>query len=300
MRKLLLIVAAVAVIVAIPAVALGQPGGGPGANGRGGDHPRADNVWPPGPGGPGGDIDGLKVFYLRGEVASVDAAAGTITANVVCLNHGPGFGGRGPGGPGRHHYDEHGDDDAQQPSQPRQVTFKTDADTEVYLGEDEGTLSDLKPGDSIAVAIVADSDATRDEVLATPAFAVYVNKRPSQYGFAGKVTATDTAAKTLTVKVRYATRNIRSQLDQADSRTLTFTTDDATLFKTGSPDGTLADIKVDDVVAVGIKGAKGASLSDVLATPASVVYELKHPRPASHKRLSRLAQKAAHRAGSRL
>src|SRR3954447_11984411 len=81
-RKVLLIVAATAALVAVPAVAVGYPGGGPGGNG-GGDHPRADNVWPPGADGPG-DVAGLKVFYVRGEVVSVDTAAGTITANVVC------------------------------------------------------------------------------------------------------------------------------------------------------------------------------------------------------------------------
>src|SRR5262245_10426176 len=82
-RKLLLAVVVLALAAAIPAVAFGH--GGPGDDGQG-NLPGPENAWPPGPGGAGGEIDGMKVFYLRGEVVSVDTAAGTITANVVCLN----------------------------------------------------------------------------------------------------------------------------------------------------------------------------------------------------------------------
>jgi hypothetical protein len=164
-----------------------------------------------------------------------------------------------------------------------------DDNTAIYRNGEDAALTDIQPGDSVGVAIDAPAGSTPDQVLATPAFIVAAYSQTAFYGFAGRVTQTDTTAGTVTVAVRRATPNAQGLLSNPGPTLLTFVTDEDTRFL-GAQD--LDSVKVGDVVGVGLEAAAGISKDQLLATPASFVLDL-HGRKRSARSLERLSKTAA-------
>jgi Domain of unknown function (DUF5666) len=156
----------------------------------------------------------------------------------------------------------------------RRLTFKTDADTAFYRNGDEATLSAIQPGDTIAIALLADEDMTEEEILAEPAWVVSAYGASTSYGFAGRITATDTAAGTLTVDVKRATKNGKAVLTGLGSNTVTFATGTNTRITRNGKKVALSDLQVGDLAAVGIRAGKSATPQEVVGTPATSVLAL--------------------------
>ncbi len=254
MRRLTIALLALAALAlsASTALAHGGPGGGPGGErGFGGE----------GFGGQAAD----RAFHFHGTVVSVDADAKTVSVKLAT---------------------RHGDDDSS--STPQTVTVKTDEDTLVVKDGKEATLGDLAAGDGVDAAIVADGGSTQDEVLANAAYILRATSPQSLYGFAGSVTAVDSDAGTLTLKVKYATKAARALIGAGNSPELTFkvTGDTECHLNRRSRGIDLEDIDVGDLAAVAILAPKGSSLDDVLAEPAEATFGLTGSRKAL-RRLSR-------------
>lgn len=309
-RFIPLLLALFAALLLAPAALAGesgsQPQGPPGGDPQG-EHP---SFGPPPLGFPG---LGLRVF--RGEVLSVDAEQGTITALVAPGRHpgkrpprhqGPGGdegdrpgGDRpGPGGP-------QGGPAKNRRNRPplRKVTFHTDEDTTVLRNGEEAQVGELQEGDLLMVAIEAEPGSSIEEILATPAWFVSAYGRPAFYGFGGKVTGVNTEGGTLTLEVRRATRAARQALREAGverGSEVTFLTSEDTRIVVDGDHGELGGIEPGDHAGVGIMAAKGASLEELQGTPASIVLASKHKRagPAA-SRLARRAARAARRAHRR-
>jgi hypothetical protein len=251
MRRLTIAVLALAALALSAATALAHRGpGGPG------EGPPGEGLQ--GPGGPEGDGPGAgeRAFHFHGTVVSVDTAARTIQLKLA---------------EPRHEYGDDGDDDT-----PTVVTIKTDDDTAIVKDRKEATLADLKAGDGVDAAIVADGASTRDEALANAAWTVRAESPKSLYGFAGSVTAVDEDAHKITIKVKYATVAARALIGAGNSPELTFTVGNGTRcglnhHRRGID---LEDIDVGDLAAVVVFAPKGSTLETVLATPAKATFGL--------------------------
>jgi hypothetical protein len=207
-------------------------------------------------GGPAGEGSGAgeRPFGFHGTVVSVDTAARTIQVKLA---------------EPRHEYA--GDDD----DALTVVTIKTD-DTAIVKDRKEATLADLKVGDGIDAQIPAEGAPTREEALANPAWIVRAESPKSLYGFAGSVTAVDTDANKITVKVRYATVAARALIGAGQSPELTFTLGDGTQcgLNRRRRGIDLEDIDVGDLAAVVVSAPQGSTLEAVLATPAQATFGL--------------------------
>ncbi len=267
-----------------------------------------------------GDAFSEVTIHAKGTVVSVDATTGVVTANVKLprwlavpaevatpdVGSGSGdeyavapepSGQRRGRGNGRRSYASR----ASASSRERVVTrvaLNTDADTLVIREGSEATVADLLAGDQIDVAIIADRSLTPAEILATPAWSIVAKAAIVQkilYGFAGKVTAIDLAAGTVTLDVKYATKSARAAIG-AGTKSITFLTDTNTdVFKGGVAVG-LADIATGDLVGVGVRAAKGSTQEQLVATPARTVVALAtKPATAAKSRLAlqRLGARAA-------
>lgn len=289
MRRSFALVAALALGLALPAAAVARPGqdGAPQQNGtsQSDDSAQTDGSTPSedstrsGEGRQGagdfGDCMGRNGWQsnfgadfnnYRGTVVSVDTATGSVTATV-----------RG-----------------------ESVTFTTDDDTTFYRNGEDATIADLKAGDRIEVLILADEGTSEADALASPAWSVsaYTAKNASAYSFAGKVTSLGDG--TISVKLRYATPAARTALGATvKGKTLTFATSDTTQFEIRNQKGAFSDVAVGDLVAIGIGGSAGASLEEILATPADAVLDLKKKSSStSTSATTSLAYKAAKKARS--
>ena len=262
--------------------------------------------------GDGPSNDGPDVQVFRGTVVSTDATAGTVTATVTTGHHGGrghhGHHGFGPGGPfgggfgqgpgsgsgdtgttdtnsgdagsdsfrsaggtgSGHHCDAAVGNDT---SATQTITFKTDADTKVTRNGDDATLDQLQAGDAVLVAIVFDP-STGGTVTDQPAWMVAAYTKASFYGFAGKVTGVDETAKTITLQVAKTTKNAKAALAEDSDGEITFLTDANTRFSKAGDKVSLSDIAVGDSAGIGIKAAPTATLAEITATPASVVFDV--------------------------
>jgi hypothetical protein len=144
----------------------------------------------------------------------------------------------------------------------------------VYRNGDESTLSAIQPGDTIAIALLADQDMTEEEILAEPAWVVSAYGASTSYGFAGRITATDTTAGTLTVDVKRATKNGKTVLTGLGSTTVAFVTGTNTRITRNGKKVALSDLQVGDLAAVGIRAGKSATPQEVVGTPATSVLAL--------------------------
>ena len=254
MRRLTIAVLALAALALSAATAFAYPGG-PGGPEGGQQGAQGGPEGQQGPRGPQGEGFGAgeRPFHFHGTVVSVDTDAKTIQLKL-------------PPRP-------HGDDDA---SASNVVTIKTDDDTAIVKDRKEATLADLKAGDGVDAQIVAEGASTREEALANPAWVVRAESPKSLYGFAGSVTAVDTDANKITIKVKYATVAARALIGAGQSPELTFTVGN------GARCGLnhrrrgieLEDIDVGDLAAVVVFAPKGSTLEAVLATPAKATFGL--------------------------
>jgi hypothetical protein len=241
---------------ATTALGHGGPGGGPGGG------PRGEGLG--GPGGPG-DSPGERAFHFHGTVVSTDTDAKTVTVK--------------PAQRGDHHGDESDSDT------PETVTIKTDEDTLVLRDGKEATLADLKAGDGVDAAIVADGGTSPADALNNAAYVVRAQSPKSLFGFAGAVTAVDTDAGKLTIKVKYATKAARALIGAGATPELTFTIGDDTEchLNRRSRGIDLSDIDVGDLAAVAVLAPKGSTLDEVLATPAQATFGLTGSKAALRK-----------------
>ena len=181
------------------------------------------------------------------------------------------------------------------------MTFTTDADTLVVRDGVEAKVTDLQPADRIDVAIVTEDASSFEEVLATPVWIVLARAAKVKtvlFGFAGRVTALDAAAKTVTVDVKYATKSARAAIGPQGPTccVIAFLTDPKTDIRKGGEFVGLDTLVVGDLVGVGIRAPKGSLLPAVQLIPARTIVALAHP-PATavqaRRALKRLGARAA-------
>ena len=134
---------------------------------------------------------------------------------------------------------------------------------------------------------------TEAEILAEPAWVVSAYSSSTSYGFAGKITATDTTAGTLTVDVKKATKNGKTVLAGLGTTTVTFTTGTNTAITRNGKKVALADLQVGDLAAVGIRAGKSATPQEVVGTPASSVLALSKSKSATTSAMKWAARAAS-------
>lgn len=233
---------------------------------------------------------GSDIHVVAGVVASVDATGNTLSVTLRGCRDVPGpmgHGRRDDAGDG-----DHGDDD----DVPTNVTVKADADTLIVRNGQEAVLGDIKAGDKVMAEIATEEDTTFAEALASPAWLIVAKGAKPKltfYGFGGRIVSVDAATGKVTVNVRTATISARRLLG-AGARELVFTVDDDTMIlKRGRAD--IGDLAANDIVGVGIRAAKGATLDAVVATPAKRVMALSPVSSATsaRKAMRRLSLRAA-------
>jgi hypothetical protein len=235
-------------------------------------------------GGPG-DGGGQRVV-VAGTIVSVDAAHNSFVANAYIVQRDePPQGDDAPGGPPDGDQGGTGDEDGQaqgdsvrhdseenQPT-PTQVTIGTDpTSTKFRVGDEDGTISDLAAGQRfVAMFNGSPTEDITTLVQNNPPIGVMAETPPAPkqlYAFVGTVTAVDTTAGTVTVNV---TNTVPSGLVPAASNPATFTIGGDTLILGGSSGsglswGSLSNVSVGDVVAGGLIGTSGETLSQVEST----------------------------------
>jgi hypothetical protein len=135
--------------------------------------------------------------------------------------------------------------------------------------------------------------------VAGPALAVYAHSAPAQrqlYAFVGTVSAVDTTAGTVMVQV---SNTVPSGLVPAGSNPATFMVSDSTMVLGGSATnglfgGSLASVSSGDIVAGGLIGTAGETLSQVESTPLQVLVDF--PASAAPMTKSSMRRQARRRA----
>lgn len=289
-----------ALLAAVPLAAAHGGGfgdrGGPGAASGLGEAPgQAFDVGLPGPprgwwGEHGGEApDGTSdIHVVAGTVASVDATGNTLSVTLRgCRN-------ADPASTSSHRGSEDGNDG----TVPSNVTVKADADTLIVRNGKEAALGDLAAGDRVAAEIATDGDTTLEQALDTPAWLIVAKSAVAKqafYGFGGSIVSVDTASSKVTVNVTKATASARKLLG-AGAKELTFTADASTFILKGGAKVGIGDLAAGDLVGVGIRAAKAATLDDVVATPAKRILALSSSTSASSARKARAARRLALRA----
>lgn len=200
--------------------------------------------------------------FLAGKIVSVDASAGTVTADVRIVPQAP-----QPLGP------------PPSADPPQRVTITTDASTKVRLDDHVATVAQLGPGDELTAGFSAPPGSSLQEILAGPALGIYARSPRAFYGFVGTVTAVDPGAGTLSVNVLRTTPAAGALLGSAGGAPLTFDVGPDTLVLAlpgGISHGTdgLGGVSVGDVVAAGYLVRPVSSLADLLAQPLWVLVDV--------------------------
>jgi hypothetical protein len=228
---------------------------------------------------------------VAGTIVSVDATHGTFVANAFVVpaetgneeqqdgsfgsGEGSGFGSSGGSGSGGH-----GDASDLGGATPTttQVTITTDANTKIQVNEQDSTVAGLAAGQKFYALFKGATTDPITTLVQNPALAVFARTAPKPhqlYAFVGTVTAVDTTAGTVTVNV---SRSLPSSLVPTGSPPVTFTVGPDTLVLGGSSaalfGATLADVSVGDIVAGGLIGDGGLTLTQVQATPLRVLLDL--------------------------
>jgi hypothetical protein len=228
------------------------------------------------------------IHVVAGTVASVDATGNTLAVTLRgCRNADPASTSSHRGG--------RGDDDG---GVPKNVTVKADADTLIVRNGKEAALGEIVAGDKVAAEIATEEDTTLEQALATPAWLIVAKSaavKQTFYGFGGSIVSVDGANSKVTVNVTKATASARKLLG-AGAKQLVFTVDAKTFILKGGSKVAIGDLAAGDLVGVGIRAAKTATLDDVVATPAKRILALNSTTSASSARKARAARRLALRA----
>ncbi|MGH2871652.1 MAG: hypothetical protein ACRDL5_04225 [Solirubrobacteraceae bacterium] len=241
---------------------------------------------------------GTPTVAVFGTILSVDQAQGSFVADAVVpgcggfggkggvacagddVGHGDGAGqpgDRGHGGPWQPQARFHGDwlRPAMQPAAATQVTITTNTSTKVKVDGRAESVAQLAQGDRFVALLAGSRGDSLQTLVSNPAVAVYAHTPPANrqlYAFVGTVTAVNPAASgggTIGVQV---TESIPSGLVPAASNPATFTISTQTLVLGGSDanglfGGSINDFAIGDVVAGGLIGTSGETLTQVESTP---------------------------------
>jgi hypothetical protein len=228
------------------------------------------------------------VASVAGTVVSSDATDGTFVADAVVLT--PRDGARR----GDHRVaDRSGRDSnvtrradhASRTTRPAttEVTITTDSGTKLELNHHDGTAGDLVAGEKFVATFNGVASDSIQTLVSNPALRVSA-RMPREahglYAFVGMVTAVDATAGNVTVDV---TRSRPSDLVLPGSEPVSFTVGPDTKIKGGAELGgplgaSLGDVSVGDVVAGGVIGDPGLSLSQVETAPLKVLVDLRAGR----------------------
>ena len=234
----------------------------------------AASAHPPGSGwgrwgGGGAQPSATPVVAVAGTITGVDPSAGTFTANAFVPQ-----GVRGDWARGRPHARP---GTATAPA-TTPVTISTDGSTHFRVNGQSGTISGLAKGQRFVALFSGTPQDSLQTLVAGPALAVSAHTAPAPrqlYAFVGTVKSVDTTAGTLTVEVA---ESVPSGLVPAASNPATFTISTNTLVLGGSSGdgllgGSLGDVNTGDVVAGGMIGTAGETLSQVESTPLQVLVD---------------------------
>jgi hypothetical protein len=248
-------------------------------------------------GGQGGDDNGpgMNGIPVVGTVVSTPTADSFVANAYIPTqgmgdqgSQGPGDFGQGGSGQGSGSGSGSGfggdiakDDDTGGGTPPTttQVTITTNASTKIEVNDSTGTVTDMKPGDHFFALFTGSPTDTIQTLTANPALAVFDHTAPPApqvYAFVGSVTGTDTTAGTVTLTV---TRAFPSSLAAASS-SVTLTVSSDTLILGGSANSgglfgnTLSDVSTGDIVAGGLIGPSGETLTQVESSPLRVLLDL--------------------------
>jgi hypothetical protein len=160
-----------------------------------------------------------------------------------------------------------------------QVTITTYSGTKLKLNHQDGTVGDLVAGDRFVARLSGSPGDSIQTLVSNPALRVSASTPPKAhqlYAFVGRVTAVDTTAGNVTVDV---TRSRPSDLVPSGSAPLSFTVGSDTLIRRGTGlrrllGASLGDVSVGDIVAGGVIGDSGLTLSQVESTPLKVLLDL--------------------------
>jgi hypothetical protein len=161
-----------------------------------------------------------------------------------------------------------------------QVTITTDSSTKVKINGKTATVPELVAGAKFIALFKGSNSDSIQTLVANPAVAVYARTPRQLYAFVGSVTAVDTKAGTVTVDV---TRSLPGSLVPSGSPAAPFTVGPNTLILGGTKlfGGSLSDVSVGDIVAGGLIGQAGQTLTQVEALPLAVLLDLPAPSSAS-------------------
>jgi len=224
------------------------------------------------------------VVAVAGTVVSVDPSASSFVASAfVPSGDGPGWGhhdgpgdGGPQGGPGRF-----GDDFAQPwgtAPTSQQVTITTNGATTFRVNGQTGTISVLAAGDRFVSLFSSSPGASLQTLVASPALSVFAHTPPAQrqlYAFVGTVSAVNASADTVSVQV---TNSVPAGLVGSADNPATFTLSPQTLVLGGATTnglfgGSVSDLAVGDVVAGGLAGTTGETLTQVESSPLQVLID---------------------------
>ena len=172
------------------------------------------------------------------------------------------------------------------------VTISTDSNTKLLVNGQPGSVNDLAANDHFMALFPGWPWDSIQTLTANPATFIWAHSAPtpkSVYAFVGKVTGVDTTDSPETVTVTL-TAVLPSGLASPGS-SATFTVGDHTLIIDGSSSssssligglgGSLTDVKPGDIVAGGLIGPAGDTLSQVEALPLGVLLDFPAPSSSS-------------------